>query len=91
MKFLVMEASLLAGENLNLKPIVATPSSTFFQSHFLATNVRLQNGSWTWNIGHFPVDKKLLVNFRQFPIANGMALSKISKKEDIFAWYTQIF
>ena len=28
----------------------------FFQSRVLAANVRLQNGSWTRNIGYFPFD-----------------------------------
>lgn len=34
MKFLVMEASPHAGEILNLKPIISTPSSTFSKSRF---------------------------------------------------------
>lgn len=87
MKFLVMEASLHAGENLNVKPIITTPSSTFFQSHVLATKVRLQNGSWILNTGHFPFDQDFLVNFRQFPVVSGTAFSKNSKKGDILAWY----
>ena len=91
MKFLVMEASLHAGENLNVKPIITTPSSTFFQSHVLATEVRLQNGSWILNTGHFPFDQDFLVNFRQFPVVSGTASSKNSKKGDILAWYIQIF
>lgn len=91
MKFLVMEASLHAGENLNVKPIITTPSSTFFQSHVLATKVRLQNGSWILNTGHFPFDQDFLVNFRQFPVVSGTAFSKNSKKGDILAWYIQIF
>ena len=80
MKFLVMEASLHAGENLNVKPIITTPRSTFFQSHVLATKVRLQNGSWILNTGHFPFDQDFLVNFRQFPVVSGTAFSKNSKK-----------
>ena len=91
MKFLVMEASLHAGENLNVKPIITTPSATFFQSHVLATKVRLQNGSWILNTGHFPFDQDFLVNFRQFPVVSGTASSKNSKKGDILAWYIQIF
>ena len=91
MKFLVMEASLHAGENLNVKPIITTPSSTFFQSHVLATKVRLQNGSWILNTGHFPFDQDFLVNFRQFPVVSGTAFSKNCKKGDILAWYIQIF
>ena len=80
MKFLVMEASLHAGENLNVKPIITTPRSTFFQIHVLATKVRLQNGSWILNTGHFPFDQDFLVNFRQFPVVSGTAFSKNSKK-----------
>lgn len=91
MKFLVMEASLHAGKNLNVKPIITTPSSTFFKSHVLATKVRLQNGSWILNTGHFPFDQDFLVNFRQFPVVSGTAFSKNSKKGDILAWYIQIF
>lgn len=91
MKFLVMEASLHAGENLNVKPIITTPSATFFQSHVLATKVRLQNGSWILNTGHFPFDQDFLVNFRQFPVVSGTAFSKNCKKGDILAWYIQIF
>jgi len=35
--------------------------------------------------------KPRLLNFRQLPVANRAAFSKVSIKEDNLAWYTQIF
>ena len=41
--------------------------------------------------GAFHSTKTCRLNFRQFPVANRAAFSKLSIKEDNLAWYTQIF
>ena len=42
-------------------------------------------------MGAFHSTKTSGLNFRQFPVANGTAFSKISKTEDNLARYIQIF
>ena len=42
------------------------------------------------DFGLFPFNQMSALNFRQLPVANGTAFSKISKKEDNLAMYTQI-
>ena len=43
------------------------------------------------NKGHFPFNQMSGLNFRQHSVANGAAFSKISRKEDNLARYSQIF
>ena len=64
-----------------------------FTTRYNSFFFRPSNSSLAKDIGHFNFHspKTSSLNFRQLPVANGTASSKISKTEDNLARYTQIF